>query len=93
VIHPVRKLNSFQPQASKAQVKAQYAPATPVCCAVWARPTKAPRQSAEEMTKLRVTAVRDMRFKRITIPVLNHQIKIANPNATKVSVILGFQCL
>ena len=40
-----------------------------------------------------VTAVRDMRFKRITIPVLNHQIKIANPSATKVSDILGFQCL
>ena len=45
------------------------------------------------MTKLKVTAVRDMRFKRITTPVLNHQMKIANPNATKVSVILGFQCL
>ena len=64
---------------------------TPVCCAVWAKPAKAPRPNAEEMTKLMVTAVRDMRFKRITIPVLNHQIKIANPNATKVSVILGFQ--
>jgi hypothetical protein len=25
------------------------------------------------------------------MPVLNHQIKIANPNAIKVSVILGFQ--
>jgi hypothetical protein len=45
------------------------------------------------MTKLKVIAVRDMRFKRITIPVLNHQIKIANPNAIKVSVILGFQWL
>jgi hypothetical protein len=43
------------------------------------------------MTKLKVIAVRDMRFKRITMPVLNHQIKIANPNAIKVSVILGFQ--
>ena len=49
--------------------------------------------NAEEMTKLKVTAVRDMRFKRITMPVLNHQMKIANPNAIKVSVILGFQCL
>jgi hypothetical protein len=45
------------------------------------------------MTKLKAMAVRDMRFKRITIPVLNHQINIANPNAMKVSVILGFQCL
>jgi hypothetical protein len=58
---------------------------------VWDKPTKAPMPRAEEMTKLKVIAVRDMRFKRITMPVLNHQIKIANPNAIKVSVILGFQ--
>ena len=60
---------------------------------MWDKPTKAPTPNADEMTKLKVIAVRDIRFRRITMPVLNHQIKIANPNAIKVSVILGSQCL
>jgi hypothetical protein len=30
-----------------------------------------------------------MRFNTMTMPVLNHQMKIANPKATNVSVILS----
>ena len=45
---------------------------------------------SEDKTRLMVMAVRDMRLSKITMPVLNHQMNIAKPNATKVSVSLGF---
>jgi hypothetical protein len=43
----------------------------------------------DEMNKLKVMVVCDMRFNKITMPVLNHQMNIANPKATKVSIILS----
>jgi hypothetical protein len=36
---------------------------------------------SEDKTRLIVMAVRDMRLSKITIPVLNHQMNIANPSA------------
>jgi hypothetical protein len=61
------------------------------CRAVCARPNRAAAQRRDDRTKLNATAERDMRLSRITIPVLNHQIKIANPRAMTASFILGFQ--
>jgi len=48
--------------------------------------------TTDEMHKLSTIAVFDMRLSRITTPVLNHQVKIANPRAMLISVILGFLC-
>ena len=95
VIQPVKKLSSFQPQAKSAQVNAQYAPATPVCCAVCAKPTSAAKPSKDDKTRLRRIALRDMRLSKITMPVLNHQIKTAKPMAMELSVIAGMavRCL
>jgi hypothetical protein len=52
VIQPVRKLSSCQPHTSNAEVKAQYAPDTVVCCAVCASATSASKPEQVDSSRL-----------------------------------------